>query len=445
MALPGPRWPWEKIQLARLLARSPAEGLSQLHDRYGPVAAFGIGPFRYIAMMGPDANRLILSERLDLFRWREAMAVLIPVDGDTAMVVSDGEDHHRRRQAVQQAFAAKRIHGYLDVMIDEFAGEMASWPAGGRVDALTALRKPIRKITVRCLFGDEMDRSEELGKSLDTTIRFVNQPMWRQHKVDLPWTRWHRAKAARARTDQLVRSEIARRRAIANRPGSPDVLDALLGAVDSDGRPVLTDEEIRDQVVSLVAASYDTIGSAAAWALHELMANRPVREKATAELADVLGGERLTVERLGQLRYLDAVVNETLRMWPPTSVSGRKVTATFEFAGQTIPEGAMILYSPYVTHRMRGLWPDPDRFWPERWDGARPDPFAYVPFGGGYRRCIGFIFAVQQLKVLLVEALRSLELTPDYQGLTPVGIPALHPGEGLPVRVARSRPARQPA
>lgn len=443
MALPGPRWPWEQVTLARLMARSPAEGLSLLYERYGPVAKFSMGPFRYIALMGPDANRLILSEGVELFRWREAMAVLIPVDGDTAMVVSDGEDHRRRRRAVQAAFAAKRIHRYLEVMIDEFDQELASWPSGGQVSALAALRRPIKKITVRCLFGDEMDRSDDLGLALDTTIGFVNQPMWRQVKVDLPWTRWHRALAARAGTDQMVKAEIERRRAAAGRPESPDVLDVLLAAVDEDGRPALTDEEIRDQVVSLVAASYDTIGSAAAWALHELMANRSVREAVAAEVAEVVGDGRLTVEHLGRLRYLDAVVSETLRMWPPTSVSGRKVTTAFEFKGHPIPAGAMVLYSPYVTHRMPELWPDPDTFRPERWTGARPDPYAYLPFGGGYRRCIGFIFALQQLKVLLVQVIRSVELTADYDTLTPAGIPALHPGNGLPVRV--SRPVRVPA
>lgn len=443
MALPGPRRPWDQVTLARLMARSPAEGLSLLYERYGPVAKFSMGPLSYIALLGPAANRLILSEGLELFRWREAMSVLIPVDGDTAMVVSDGADHRRRRQAVQSAFAAKRIHRYLDVMIDEFDRELASWPTGGQVNALAALRRPIKKITVRCLFGDAMDQSDDLGRSLDTTIAFVNQPMWRQIKVDLPWTRWHRALAARARTDQTVKAEIVRRRAAADRPESPDVLDVLLAAVDDDGRPTLTDEEIRDQVVSLVAASYDTIGSATAWALHELMANRAVRDRLAAEVAEVAGEGRLTVEHLGRMPYLDAVVSEVLRMWPPTSVSGRKVTTAFEFSGHTIPAGSMVLYSPYVTHRMPELWPDPDTFRPERWTGDRPDPYVYLPFGGGYRRCIGFIFALQQIKVLLVQAIRSLELTADYDTLTPVGIPALHPGNGLPVRV--SRPVRVPA
>lgn len=443
MVLPGPRWPWEQVQLARLLARSPAEGLSQLYERYGPVVRFGLWPFRYVAMLGPDANRFILAERLELFRWREAMAFLIPVDGDTAMVVSDGEDHRRRRQAAQSAFAAKRIHRYLDIMIDEFGKELASWPTGGCVDALEALRRPIKKITVRSLFGDDLDKADEMGKALDTTIGFVNLPVWRQYKVDLPWTRWHRAKAARKRTDEIVNAEIARRRAAASRPSSSDVLDILLAAVDESGQPALTDIEVRDQVVSLIAASYDTIGSAAAWALHELMSNRSVREAAVAEISEVLGDERLSMEKLGQLNYIDAIINETLRMWPPTSVSTRKVTQAFEFSGATVPAGSMVLYSPYVTHRMPDLWVEPDTFRPERWIGAKPTPYSFVPFGGGYRRCIGFIFATQQLKVLLVEVLRSLELTAEYESITPVGIPALHPGDGLPVRIAR--PARLPA
>lgn len=437
MALPGPRWPWEHVQLARLLARSPAEGLSLLYERYGSVVGFGLGPFKYVAMLGPDANRFILSEHPELFRWREAMAFLIPVDGDTAMVVSDGEEHRRRRQAAQSAFAAKRIYRYLDIMIDEFRAELAGWPVGGRVDALRALRRPIKRVTVRSLFGSQLDQADELGKALDTTIGYVNLPMWRQYKINLPGTRWHKALVARGRTDEIVNAEIARRRAQASAPDSPDVLDILLAAVDESGKPALNDVEVRDQVVSLIAASYDTIGSAASWAIHELLSNRSVRDTAKAELADVLGDGRLTVEALGQLRYLDAIVNETLRMWPPTSVSPRKAVETFEFAGVTVPAGSMVLYSPYVTHRMAGLWPEPDRFRPERWLDTKPEPFTFVPFGGGYRRCIGFIFAEQQLKVLLAELLRSLELAPDYESLTPVGIPALHPGEGLPVRVTR--------
>lgn len=438
--IPGPRRLAEQIRLARLLARSPAEGLSLLHDRYGSIVRFGFGPFRYIAMLGPEANKFILGDRPDLFRWREAMSFLIPVDGDTAMVVSDGEDHQRRRHAAQQAFAAKRIHRYLDIMIDEFHRELSGWPVGGRVVVREALRRAIKRITTRSLFGDHLDSSDELGAALDTTIGFVNQPMWRQFKVDLPWTFWHRAVVARKRTDEIVYAEIARRRRLGPPPEAErDVLDILLAAQNADGGPALTDQEVRDQVVSLIAASYDTIGSAGSWAVHELLANPEVRAKAAGEVAEVLGDERLTMDTLGRLPYVDAIVNEVLRMWPPTSVSPRTTAESFEFDGVTVPAGVTVLHSPYVTHHLPELWPDPDTFRPQRWADGRPEPYTFVPFGGGYRRCIGFIFATQQLKVLVVELLRTLELTQDYTSVVPVGIPALHPGNGLPVRVVSRR------
>ncbi|MFH5227897.1 cytochrome P450 [Antrihabitans spumae] len=436
MKLAGPRWPWEFVRDARSMATSPTDGLMDVHTRYGPIARVGFGPFKYIAMLGPEANRFVLSDGIDSLRYREAMSILIPVDGETAMIVSDGEEHRRRRHAVQAAFAAKRIHAYLDVMIDEFGREFRTWQAGTTINALEALRRPIRSTTVRCLFGDAMDTAGELGRSLDITIAFVNQPMWNQYKIDLPWTRWHRAKQARSRTDAIVNAEITRRRAQTGR-ASNDVLDALLEAENEAGQPALTDIEIRDQVVSLVAASYDTISSASVWALHELMSSSSVREAALSEIDRVVGAQRLTIELLTQMPYLDAIVNETLRLWPPTAISARKVVDAFDFAGSTVPAGTMILYSPYVTHRLADVWDEPEVFRPERWFEAKPDPYAYVPFGGGFRRCIGFIFAVQQLKVLLVELLRTVAITPDYDALTPVGIPALHPKGGLPVRVSR--------
>ncbi len=438
MRLPGPRWPWEQVRLTQLLMRAPAEGLELLYRDYGQIAQFGYGPFRYVAMLGPEANRFILSEHPELFRWREAMAMLIPVDGETALVVSDGPDHDRRRHAVAPAFAAKRIHHYLDVMIEEFQAEIATWPGQGRVDALRAVRRPIKNITVRSLFGDHLDQRDELIRTLDTTIDYINLPMWRQFKVDLPGTRWRRARAAREHTDRIVLAEIARRRSTTDRPLSPDVLDVLLTATDDAGRPVLSAVEVRDQVVSLIAAAYDTIRSAATWALHELITNREARETLCAEIRDVAGDERLSIDLLARMPYLDAVVNETLRLWPPTSVSLRKAAADFEFAGARVPAGAMVLYSPYVTHRMPHLWDAPNQFRPQRWLDAKPEPFTWVPFGGGYRHCIGFVFALQQLKVLLVEVLRTVTLTADYATLTPVGIPALHPKEGLPVRITRS-------
>ena len=133
--------------------------------------------------------------------------------------------------------------------------------------------------------------------------------------------------------------------------------------------------------------------------------------------------------------HLDRVVNESLRLWPPGFISGRRATNDFEFEGHTVPGGSIVLYSAYVTQRMPELWPDPDRFLPDRWIDLEVDPYAFAPFGGGYRRCIGFSFATQELKVLLVEVLRRVEMTGLRPAVEPTGVAAISPKGGVPVRI----------
>jgi cytochrome P450 len=417
--------------------REPAEHLRRLHERYGPVVAFGVRPFRYVALFGPDAHRYLLAENTQNFRWREALQMLIPVDGDTALVVSDGEDHRRRRQIVLPAFATRRIAGYFDVMVDEVDREIDTWRAGEVRDVFSSLRRAIRRIAVRSLFGDSLGgRADELGDALAGAIDFVNRNPATQIRIDLPGTPWHRARLARDRADAIVNDEIARRRAEPAPAAARDVLDALL-APSEDGNERLSDVEIRDQVVSLVAAGYDTTSAAAAWTVHELLVNDGEWKRAAVETDAVVGADRLTVEHLARLPYLDAVVHEALRLWPPGFISARKAVDAFEFAGHEVPGGSIVVYSPYVTQRDPTWWPDPDRFLPERWLDHEPEPYTYVPFGGGYRRCIGFAFATQELKVVLAQLLRRVTCTRVPGPVRPVGSAALHPKDGVPVRVER--------
>ncbi len=440
MSLPGPRSPLEQSRFSVSLLRDPPGAMRSLQGRYGPVVGFGYRPFHYVALFGVDANRYLLAENAGNFRWREALSFLIPVVGDTALVVSDGGEHQRRRRLVQPAFGVRSIGRYLPIMVTEADRELDRWQAGETVEAFSCLRRAIRRIAVRSLFGDSLgSRSDELGDSLGAAIAFVNRPVGLQVKVDAPWTAWHRAKAARDRADGIVNAEVARRRTAG--PGDGDLLDTLLAATDGEGLE-LSDTEVRDQVVSLIAAGYDTTSAAAGWAVHELLTNDGEWDRAADEVARVVGDDALTVEHLQSLSHLDHVVNETLRLWPPGFVSARKAVDDFEFAGHHVPGGTMILYSPYVTHRLTELWPDPDRFVPDRWAGAEPDPYQFVPFGGGYRRCLGFAFATQELKVLLVQLLRRATLTALRPTARPTGWAALHPKGGVPVRVERIEPSR---
>src|SRR2546423_1409853 len=256
--LPGPIGGLQQLRVALGVQRRPTETVEKLHMRYGNVVRFGYRPFRYVVLFGADANKLILADRVEAFTWREAFAMLEPVDGPTALVMSDGDEHKRRRRLVQPAFHTKRINGYVDLMVEEVDRTLATWTAGREVRAYDDLRKSVRRIVVRALFGEGLrERADEIGDVLEPALEFVDRPLLQQQlKVDLPWTAWHRCKTARATTDRIVDAELARRRATDDPGAGTDILAMLLSTLDEDGSPGLSDDEIRDQVVSLIAAGY---------------------------------------------------------------------------------------------------------------------------------------------------------------------------------------------
>lgn len=434
--LPGPgRRIDAQLRVAAGLQWWPAPTLMRLHDRYGPVVQFGARPFAFVALFGADANKFILADRADAFRWRDAFEMLVPVDGETALVVSDGAEHKRRRRLVQPAFHTKRINGYLELMVEEADRTIDTWSTGRELKAYDDLRRTVRRIVVRALFGDALrERADEIGDTLEPAIAFVNKRLTQQIKIDLPWTAYHRCKTARSLTDDIVDAEVSRRRAMGAADTGDDILAMLLSVVDDEGDPALTGQEIRDQVVSLIAAGYDTTSGAIAWALRAMLDEPGVWDKAKAEVDEIAGGHPPTVDHLQAMRYLDGVVNETLRLWPPAFLSGRGVADDIEFAGHRIRAGTLVVYSPWVTHRLPELWPEPDAFRPERWE-HEPLPYSYVPFGGGYRRCIGFAFALLELKAILVRVLQRVDLELRSAGGALAGTAALHPKSGVPVRV----------
>jgi hypothetical protein len=428
------------------MIRAPYALLPELHRRYGPLVAFGYRPFRYVYLFGRDANELLLHGATQKFRWREALASLIPIAGDTALVVSDGDDHQRRRRLVQPAFARRQIEGYLPIMVDELAAEVSSWRPGEVVDVYATLRRRVLVAVIRSLFGEALrDRADELGHHLQVGIDYVNTSPLARFDHDWPGTPYRRAMRARRAADGIIYDEITRRRKAAgddrhDADGGGDVLDALLAAQDDGqddgGGDGLTDEEVRDQVVSLVAAGYETTSAGIGWTLHAVHGHPDVAARLRAEVASVVGDSELTPTHLGATPYLDAVVSESLRLYPPGPFSSRLVVDDVAFAGHTIPAGVLVVYSAFEVQRDPAHWPEPDRFAPERWlpgDALhRPvDPYTYLPFGGGYRRCIGFAFATQEIKAAVVEVIRRVDLRPLDQTLVPTGIATMWPRDGV--------------
>jgi cytochrome P450 len=225
-----------------------------------------------------------------------------------------------------------------------------------------------------------------------------------------------------------VYEEIAVRQAEGT--GGDDSTDVLGMLLDSG----LSDVELRDQVVSLIAAGYDTTSAAIGWVVHAVLTTPGVWDRAKAEVEGL--PERPTADEVNRLPYLDGVVSETLRLWPPGFVSGRYAVDAFDFGGHRIPGDRIVIYSAYLTHRLPELWPDPHAFDPDRWK-ADPVPYSFVPFGGGYRRCIGFAFATLEIKAILLQLLRRTTLAAVSPATpAPAGISSMYPKGGVPVRIA---------
>lgn len=427
----------DTARIGLLLTRDVPAGLDALHHRYGPVVDFGVGPARYTFLFGAEANRVVLHDAAHHLLWGPVLDVLVPVDGETALVVTDGAEHDRRRKVVQPAFHVRRIDGYLATMVEEVDRTIDGLAAGGVVDVYATFRRCVRRIVMRCLLGEVLSgQADALGDDLEAAIDYVQRPPTaRLDRAVFP--PYRRAMAARARADQRIHAEIERRR----RTGDPgdDVLSWLLEATDDDGRP-LTAVEVRDQVVSLVAAGYDTTSAAVGWTLRAVHDHPAVRDAIRSEVA---GSAWSTATDLSTLGTLDGAVKEGLRLWPPGIVSARRVARDVEVLGHRIPAGRDVVYSQWVTHRLPELFADPTAFRPERWQGDDPgvhDRYAYVPFGGGYRRCIGHAFATLELLATVGRFVQRVDATPVGPFPTGRGLATWAP-TAVPLRIDAIRPA----
>ncbi len=442
--LPGPRSPGAVLGLARRLNSDPRSALLEMLDTYGPVIDFGRGKYHYIYLLSPEANEYVLATDPSNFTWRDAFSVLVPVNGETALVVSDGEDHKRRRRIVQPAFHLRRIAGYLEVMIEETNDVIDRWQLGSTVDAHADLRLAIRRIVLRCLFGDGLrGREEELSEHLEVALAYVNRPPTQRFDWNLPGMPFRAAMRARQAVDAIVFEEIARRRALDDR--GDDIISWLIA--DQEAGDGLDDQEVRDQIISLIAAGYDTTASAMGWAVAELAGSPDRAEMIRTELSEVTEGKPLSVDHVARLTYTAAFVQEVLRLHPPAIWSGRRVVDDFRIHDQTISGGSMILFSPHVTHHDLRSFPNPAQFQPERWIEGHPDqnhphPYAHIPFGGGPRRCIGFAFATQELIAMTATVASRIIAEPDFATpLRHVGTMSSAPEGGTPIRIVDRVPA----
>jgi cytochrome P450 len=214
----------------------------------------------------------------------------------------------------------------------------------------------------------------------------------------------------------------------------------LIDARDEAGEP-MTDGELRDELVTLLVAGHETTATALAWAFHLILAHPDVLARLQAELR-AAGGEPLPTARVAKLEYLDATVKEALRLQPIIPLVGRRLERPMRIGGQDLPAGVIAAPCIYLAHRRPDRWPDPERFTPERFLGARPTPYEFLPFGGGVRRCLGMAFALYEMKIVIAEVLSrsALKTAPGYTAHVVRRSVTLAPSEGMPVVVEARAP-----
>ncbi|TEA04020.1 Pentalenene oxygenase [Mycobacteroides salmoniphilum] len=349
-------------------------------------------------------------------------------------MVSDGEEHRRRRSAVAAAFHHRHVDEYVRTMVTNTDTVIDRWRPGQRIDAYQEFRAAVRRSVAECLFGPRLaELSDTLGDELEPLLALTHLPP-QQVSVEsrLGSPRWRRAMKNRTRVEALIDAVIVDAR-VAPRPD-----DRLLTGL-IDGRPgiqPLSDNEIRDLVVSLIADGYETTSGALAWAIYALLTTPGAWETAVCEVRDVLGDRPPTASDLTSLIYVNGVVRETLRLYTPGVISARKVMRDLEFDGHRIRAGRMLIFSPYVTHRIPEIWPEPNEFRPQRWDPTsprfqKPGPDEFIPFSGGLHRCIGSEMATAEITVTLARLIARTTPRLPAQRIRPRHFGSLRPWPAL--------------
>jgi len=425
---PGPRAPGT-VNMVRLMRR-PLETLLGWRERYGDLFTvryplFGTGVY----VCDPDAIRSLLTGDQSDLRAGEANAPLAPVLGERSLLTLDGAEHLRHRRLLLAPFQGSAVQTFREVIRDVAEAEVSSWRPGERFAVRDRMRTLTFEVIARAVFGvTQPARIERLRRALlaltDMTWLIV---LPERMRWDLgacsPWGRFRRRLAA---ADALLYEEIARRRADPALGERTDVLSLLLRARDEDGEP-MSDRELRDELMTMLLAGHETTATALAFAF-DLLPRHPA---VLARLRDELAG--------GDDTYLDAVVTETLRLRPVIDANERTLTQPRTLCGWELPAGIRVYPAIAVVHHRADLYPEPEAFRPERFLDGKAESYAWLPFGGGIRRCVGAALAQAEMAEVIRTVVQRAELAPVRPQPDPVvlrGI-TLVPRHGAPVEVRR--------
>jgi cytochrome P450 len=396
---PGPRAPATVQTLAWAVA--PTWVMDRCARRLGDAFTLTFAPsgIKLVVISDPDAVKTLFTASPEIAPSAAGNSPVAPVMGPSSVVVLTGAEHMRQRKLLLPPFHGERMREYEEVIVQATRKDMAGWTLGQAMRLQERTRAITLEVILRAVFGVEAERMD----ALRAAIAGLLTPIHPIKLVLLALRRPSRERPTGAfgraldRLDAVIYDELARRRAQEDLAERTDILSLLMQARDEQGQ-VMTDGELRDELVTLLLAGHETTATSVAWAIERLVRHPDKLARLVAEIDARASDE-----------YMTAVVSETLRVRPVVPIVARMLTQELQVGRYRLPPGTRVTPSIYLTNRNPRVYARPERFEPERFLQSAPDTFAWIPFGGGIRRCIGASFAQLEMKLILRTMLSELE------------------------------------
>ncbi len=417
--------------------------LTHCAAQYGDMASFRLGRRRIVLVSHPDLIEQVLVTDNRNFTKHFAFDLLRPTLGN-GLLISEGDLWLRQRRLMQPAFAPRRLDAYAPAMVEHTQRLLAGWPDGHACDLHHEMMRLALAIVAQVLLDVDTSRDAgdvEAGVDLlmvDFNYRFKNPfswPLW----LPTPWNR--RVRQALDRLNQIIHEIIAQRRAAREDRG--DLLSMLVQSRDELDGQGMSDRQLRDEVMTMFLAGHETTANLLSWACYLLGRHPDIEARLHDEIDRVLDGRTPTAADVPKLVYTERVILETMRLYPPAFVIGREAISEYTLGGYHLPAGTTILMSQWVVHRDARWHEEPLRFNPDRWApevAERLPKYAYFPFGGGPRICIGNRFAMFEAVLIVATMAQQVRFNiEDGREVKPWPAITLRPAHGLPATVERRR------
>jgi cytochrome P450 len=405
MALP-PAVPLPMPLQTLLWVRRPTQVMDYAHLVYGKMFTLRLPTFNLALTCDREAIRTIFAAKPDEMHAGRFNRILRTLVGDSSVLLLDGGEHMHRRKLLLPSFHGERMRFYGNTMAEITQRTMAGWSEGETFSLHKHTQEITLQVILRTVFGADSGALGGLNLRVKQLMSRIEKPMalvpllylasHPEREDKLPW-RW--LLEQRNRMDEMLHALIREARSSSTEhDGRKDVLAMLLKARDEQGEG-LSDDDLRDELMTALAAGHETTATSLAWAVERLVENPTSYDSARDEVRAL--GTEPDPERLTTLPYLDALIKEVLRMRPVVPLVGRVLMKPYHVAGYDLPAGTPVGASIYLAHRNPEIYPEPNAFRPERFLKGSPDPSAWFPFGGGIRRCIGASFALYEMKIVL--------------------------------------------